>query len=106
MLEKLIEINHEWNAETPKFGSDVLLSASSQMGTEEEVVLDIQSQLKNMEVKTLIFFASSAFKQDRLSRLMKKAFNNSVVFGCSSTGERYNDRMLRNSLVALALSLS
>lgn len=103
ILERLIEIKQQWNAEEPKVGSSVFQSAFSKGGTEEEVALEIQSQFDSMGVKVLIYFASSSYDQDKLGYLMEKAFNGSVVFGCSTSGERINEKLLTGSVVALAL---
>ncbi|MGI1657575.1 MAG: sensor domain-containing diguanylate cyclase [Desulfitobacterium sp.] len=104
ILEKLIDIRNQWNCKELNKDGCNFKSAFSKGDTEGEVVLDIQSQLSNCNVKVLIFFASSTYNQEKLSYLMEKAFKDCVVFGCSTAGERVNDKLLTNSVVALALN--
>ena len=104
IIEKLIEIKKQLNAEESIEESYNLKSAFSVKETEEEIVLEIQTQLINIGAKVLIFFASSAFNQNKLSQLMQNAFEDCIVFGCSTAGERFNEKILTNSVVALALS--
>lgn len=102
-LEKLIEIKHQWNAEEPKVGNSVSHTAFSKRPTEEEVVLDIQSQFDGTGVKVIIYFASPSYDQNKLNYLMEKAFSGNTVSGCSTAGERIDEQFLTGSVVALGL---
>lgn len=104
IIERLIEIKEQWSYEEPYAGGSSLKTAYSEKKTEGEVVLDILSQLSDSAIKVIIFFASPDYNQERLSRLMGKAFAGRVVFGCSTTGERFKDKLLTNSVVVLALT--
>ena len=73
IIEKLIEIKKQLNAEEPIEDGYNLKSAFSVKETEEEIVLEIQSQLININTKVLIFFASSVFNQNKLSKLMQNS---------------------------------
>lgn len=68
---------------------------------EKEAVLDIKSQLIGCSVKLLVFFASPSFDQDKLSSLVQEAFEDSIVFGCSTAGEIVSGELLKNSVVAI-----
>ena len=79
-------------------------SVYSIKGNVEEVFADIKGQLEGFDVKGLIYFASSFFQQDELSKLMYEGFSSSIVFGCSSSGEIVSGKMLKNSVVAMAFN--
>jgi hypothetical protein len=79
-------------------------SVFSVKGTVEEAVEDIKLQLKNINPKVIIFYSSSCFDNERVSCLMRKNFKSSEVFGCSTSGELISGKMLKNSIVAMALS--
>jgi len=79
-------------------------SVFSVKGTVEEAVEDIKLQLKKINPKVIIFFSSSCFDKEQVSCLMRKNFKSSEVFGCSTSGELISGKMLKNSIVAMALS--
>ena len=54
--------------------------------------------------KLVIFFASSNFDQDKISNLMEEAFNDCIVVGCSTAGEIVSGKLLKNSVVAMAIN--
>jgi len=70
----------------------------------EEIVLDIKSQLNGFETRLLIVFASSSFDQIQLNTLTQKAFSGCQIIGCSTSGEIVSGKMLKNSVVAMALN--
>ena len=70
----------------------------------EEAIEDIKLQLKTIDPRVIIFFSSSCFDHEKVSHLMKENFKSSDVFGCSTSGEIVNGKMLKNSIVAMALS--
>lgn len=72
--------------------------------SEQDVAVDIKRQLKNVKAKVIIYFASSKYDQGELANEMADAFKKAEVFGCSTTGEIVSGRMLKNSVVAMALS--
>ncbi|QTA81401.1 FIST domain-containing protein [Desulfonema limicola] len=77
------------------------MNAYSTKTSPEEAVKDIRSQLDKPDYKALLFFASSSFAPDKLSLEMQKAFPGIPVFGCTSAGEIINEKMLKNSVVAM-----
>lgn len=79
-------------------------SVFSCKNTVEEAVNDIKLQLKNQNPRAVIFFSSSCFDKEKVSHLMKESFKSSDVFGCSTSGELVSGKMLKNSLVVMALS--
>jgi hypothetical protein len=79
-------------------------SVFSDKSTVEEAVKDIRIQLETVNPRAVIFFSSSCFDKEKVSRLMKENFKSSDVFGCSTSGEIASGKMLKNSIVAMALS--
>lgn len=79
-------------------------SVFSCKNTVEEAVNDVKLQLKNQNPRAVIFFSSSCFDKEKVSHLMKESFKSSDVFGCSTSGELVSGKMLKNSLVVMALS--
>ena len=79
-------------------------SVFSDKNTVEEAVKDIKHQLKAINPRVVIFFSSSCFDKEKVSHLMKENFKSSDVFGCTTSGEIVSGKMLKNSIVAMALS--
>jgi hypothetical protein len=104
IIEKLLDIAKQLNVNNVINKEINIKSAFSIKCSEKEVVQDIKSQLNCCNPKIVIFFASSDFNQDRLSKLMQEAFNDSIVFGCSTAGEITSGEVLTNSAVAMAIS--
>ena len=72
--------------------------------TVSEAVKVVKSMIGPMDIKTLIFFASSAYEPAAMSRAMKESFPQATVFGCTTAGELVTGMMLKGSLVAMAIS--
>lgn len=79
-------------------------SVFSDKSNVEEAVKDIKLQLKTINPRVVIFFSSACFDKDKVSHLMKENFRSSDVFGCTTSGEIVSGKMLKNSIVAMALS--
>jgi len=79
-----------------------LKSVYSTKGSVDEVVSDISSQLKGFSTKVLIFFASSNLESS-IGKKMQDAFRGVTVIGCTTAGEITSGKMLKNSVVAMAL---
>jgi len=79
-------------------------SVYSDKSTVEEAVKDIKLQLKTINPRVVIFFSSSCFDKEKVSHLMKENFKSSDIFGCTTSGEIVSGKMLKNSIVAMALS--
>lgn len=104
IIEKLLNIAKQLNVNTVVNKGVNIKSAFSVKCSEKDVVLDIKNKLSCCNAKIVIFFASSDFNQEILSKLMQEAFSDSVVFGCSTAGEITSGEMLKNSAVAMAIS--
>ncbi|TYQ16585.1 UNVERIFIED_CONTAM: hypothetical protein Cloal_3141 [Acetivibrio alkalicellulosi] len=83
-----------------------IVSVVSTKPTVDEAIKDIKNQLGDFDVKLLVFFSSSSFDLDSLSLLMQRAFEDAVVFGCSTAGEITSGDMLTKSIVAMAFNSS
>jgi hypothetical protein len=68
----------------------------------EDVVSDLLGQLKGFEARALIFFASSYFDAT-ISEKLSAAFGKATVFGCTTAGEIISGKMLKGSVVAMAI---
>jgi hypothetical protein len=81
-----------------------ILSAYSSKESVDVVVQDLQEQLKGLEAKMVLYFASSLYAPESLSQKMQEAFPGATVFGCSTAGEIASGKMLKNSVVAMAFN--
>jgi signal transduction histidine kinase len=81
-----------------------ITTAYSTKVSEEEIISDIKWKLNDCHAKLLVYFASSHFDQAKLSHLMQEAFEDCIVVGCSTAGEQVNAQLIKNSVVAMALS--
>jgi hypothetical protein len=70
----------------------------------EDAVKDIKDQFGAFKGRVIVYFASSAFDQETLSRSMRAAFPGAELMGCSTSGEIVSGRMLKNSVVAMGLN--
>lgn len=104
IIEKLINIAKQLNVKSFENNGVNIKSSFSTKLTEEEVVLDLKSQLNINNIKLIIFFASSNFNQYKISSLMQENFAECIVVGCSTAGELVSGEMLKNSVVAMAIN--
>ena len=104
IIERLHNIAKELNIKKYIDKETDIISAYSTKTSEIEVVSEIKDKLNCCNAKVLIFFASSCFNQDKLSKLMKKAFGDCIVLGCTTAGEQADDELLNNSVTAMAIS--
>ncbi|MFH1026552.1 MAG: FIST N-terminal domain-containing protein [Pseudomonadota bacterium] len=81
-----------------------IATAYSQKNNTRDAVADISAQLKSEDIKLVVFFASSAYEPDAISRLMDEAFPGAEVLGCSTAGEIISGHMFKNALVVMAFN--
>lgn len=81
-----------------------IISAYSTKTDIDEITKDISRQLVLFDTKLLLFFASSKFAPDEISRKMQEAFPSSLVFGCSTSGEIVTGNMLDDSVVVMGFN--
>lgn len=79
-----------------------ITTAYSRNTAAQDAVAEIRAQLAGNDPTLVVFFASSSFEPESISRLMSEAFPNAEVFGCSTAGEIVSGLMLNNSVVAMA----
>ncbi len=77
-------------------------TASSSMNTVDEAIEDISRQMELFEAEVVLFFASTKYAPDSVSKKMQDAFPMAQVFGCSTAGEITAGSMLNDSIVAMA----
>lgn len=104
IIEKLLQIAEQMNIKKLEEKIVNIKSVYSTKSLEKEVVEDIKEQLHNCDTKLLIYFASSNFTQHILSSLLKEAFKDSIVIGCTTAGEIVSGKMLKNSVVAMSIN--
>lgn len=68
----------------------------------EQNAADLAAQLSALSPKLILFFASSNFEPAALATAMQKHFPTAQVMGCTTAGELVNEKVLRNSVVAMA----
>jgi len=71
-----------------------------------DAVNEIKSQIQMQNPKAILFFASSFYPADVISKEMQQTFKGSKVFGCTTAGELVDNKMLKKSLVAMAFNES
>jgi len=64
---------------------------------------DIATSFSGLKPVAVIFFASSCYDPTNISQAMKEKFPDATVFGCSTSGELISGKMLKHSVVAMAL---
>jgi hypothetical protein len=69
-----------------------------------EAVLEIKTQFGDLEPKVVLFFASSKYAPETTAATFKEIFPKALTFGCSTAGEIVSRKMLKNAVVAMALS--
>jgi hypothetical protein len=67
-----------------------------------DAVSDIKGQFNEPDIRMVVYFASSRFDHDEISKEMQAAFNGATVFGCTTAGEIVSGKMLFDSVVAMA----
>jgi hypothetical protein len=70
----------------------------------QDVIVDINAQLKDFETKMVIYFSSSTFPPAEIAERMEAAFPDAETFGCSTAGEIVTGKMLSKSVVAMAFN--
>lgn len=104
IIEKLSNVAKQLNVKTFKNNGINIKTVFSIKSLESDVVADIKNQLKISNTKLIIFFASSNFDQEKISNLMEEAFSDCIVVGCSTAGEIVSGKLLKNSVVAMAIN--
>lgn len=81
-------------------------TAYSQSDDINEAVSQIKAQFDSLDSKIVLFFASSNFDPEMTASAFKETFAGTPTFGCSTAGEIVSGKMLKNAVVAMALSTS
>lgn len=106
IMDKLLTIAKQLNEKNRAEESANIKSVFSIESSEKEAVKDIKNQLNGFGIKLVIFFASSHYDLNKVSSLMQDAFQDCIVFGCSTAGEIRTGELLKNSVVAMAINSS
>lgn len=104
IIKKLASIAKELKIKSFENNGENIKSAFSAKSNEEDVALDIKNQLNIENIKLLIFFASPTFNQEKIVGLMQENFSDCIIIGCSTAGELISGKILKNSVVAMAIS--
>jgi hypothetical protein len=81
-----------------------IMTAYSAKESVDEITKEISDQLGFFDTEFLIFFASSKFAEEEISKKMQETFPVSQVIGCSTAGEIIQGKLLNNSVVAMAFN--
>ncbi len=81
-----------------------IIAVYSTKDTIDEIAKDISGQLALFDTKLLLFFSSSRFAPDEISRKMQDALPSSIVIGCTTSGEIVTGKMLDDSVVAMGFN--
>jgi len=81
-----------------------ILTAYSTKDTVDDVCKDISKQFVLFDTKLVIYFASSKYAPEEISKKMQETFPSALVFGCSTAGEIVTGQMLNNSVVAMGFN--
>jgi len=79
-------------------------TAFSTKETVDESVDDICRQFDLFDSELVLFFASTKYAPESVSKKMQDAFPMAQVLGCSTAGEITSGKMLENSMVAMAFN--
>jgi hypothetical protein len=77
--------------------------ASSIRTDPHDAVAEVKEKLDDIDSRLLLFFASSAYAPDALAHAMGEAFGDIPRLGCTTAGELVSGKMLKGSLVTMAL---
>jgi len=92
-----MEQNHEYNISN---------QAKRAFSTNENIPLalkEIKEQLGDAINELIIYFASSNYNPDKISKEFQQTFPKSQTVGCTTAGELFGGEILQNSIVAIAL---
>jgi hypothetical protein len=78
--------------------------AYSQSDEIYDAISQIKEQFIDFNLKVVLFFASSKFDPVKTATAFSNAFLDASTFGCSTAGEIISGRLLKNAVVAMALS--
>jgi hypothetical protein len=80
-----------------------LAIAVSEHSSPEACARELRSSIGSLDPTLVVFFASPAFEPERIGAALAREFGNVPSIGCSTAGELTNGRMLKNSVVLMAL---
>lgn len=81
-----------------------IITAYSTKDTVDAVVKEISDQFVLFDTKLVLFFASTKFAPEEISKKMQDAFPTAQVFGCSTAGEITTGKMQDDSVVVMGFN--
>lgn len=81
-----------------------IITAYSSKDTIDEACREIAKQFVLFDTKLVVFFASSKYAPEEISKKMQETFPSAVVFGCSTAGEIVTGTMLNESIVVMGFN--
>jgi len=103
LIESLMNIAKQLNIKKFKNNGINIKTVFSTKSMEDDIIVDIKSQLNFSNIKLIIFFASTNFDQEKLSNLMQETFNESIIVRCSAPSEIISGELLNDSVVVMAI---
>jgi hypothetical protein len=78
-------------------------TAFSKKSSVQDACIELVNELAVSQPGMILYFASSEYSPQELSKEMEKSFPGSKIFGCTTAGEIVTGKMLKKSVVAMAL---
>jgi hypothetical protein len=69
----------------------------------ERAVERIKEEMGDLDPRLMLYFASTKYDPEKISRAMKEAFPSADTFGCTTAGEIVTGKMLKGSVVAMGM---
>lgn len=79
-----------------------IVSAISTQTKTNEIINDIKSKLEDFRPKLILFFTTSNIDTAELNARLKNEYSDSEIIGCTTAGEIYNGKLIKNSVVLMA----
>lgn len=79
-----------------------ILSVLSTKTEIDEIINEIKSKLGTLKPKLIIFFTTSNLNIAELNSRLKNEYFESDIIGCTTAGEIFNGKLLKNSVVLMA----
>ena len=76
----------------------------SNQSSSKEAAAEIKEKLQPLSPKMVLYFSSSIYPSEEISREMHAAFPGATTFGCTTAGEIVSGKMLKNSVVAMGFN--
>lgn len=102
VLKQIRQIAEEMGLQNLQIQEATIKPAYSTEPSPRKNVADLAAQFSGLSPRFIVFFASSSFEPATLGAAMQLQFPMADIIGCTTAGELVNEKVLRNSVVAMA----